>query len=144
MVSLLLAHGAHPFLSTQMKDSLCYSASAQRGCYSPISVAAAHGQRLVLQKLLSQPMAPINKEVLSLEEMLAEGTVTNRSSPVNSPPQFSKMQIKALQVRLLVPVSNYRKHVHYVCVNEDNKSIYTIIVGLKSNATCKRNFLMFM
>lgn len=97
MVSLLLAHGAHPFLSTQLKDSLCYSASAQRGCYSPISVAAAHGQRVILQKLLSQPMAPVSKDVLSLEEMLAEGTSTNRSSPVSSAPQFSKMQIKALQ-----------------------------------------------
>lgn len=76
IVSLLLAHGAHPFLSTQMKDSLCYSASAQRGCYSAISVAAAHGQRAILQKLISQPIAPINKEVLSLEEMLAEGSLS--------------------------------------------------------------------
>jgi ankyrin repeat/BTB/POZ domain-containing protein 2 len=33
MVSLLLSHGAHPFLSTLLKDSLCYSGSAQRGCY---------------------------------------------------------------------------------------------------------------
>lgn len=33
MVSLLLAHGAHPFISTQLKDTLCYSGSAQRGCY---------------------------------------------------------------------------------------------------------------
>lgn len=97
MVSLLLAHGAHPFLSTQTKDSLSYSPAAQRGCYSPISVAAAHGQRAILQKLLSQPAAPVNKEVLSLEEMLAEGSGTNRSSPVSSPPQFSKAQIKTLQ-----------------------------------------------
>ena len=56
-----------------MKDSLCYSASAQRGCYSAISVAAAHGQRVVLQKLLAQPLIPVSKEVLSLEEILAEG-----------------------------------------------------------------------
>lgn len=97
MVSLLLAHGAHPFLSTQPKDTLCYSASSQRGCYSSISVAAAHGQRAILQKLLSQPMAPVTKEVLSLEEMLAEGSSTSRSSPVNSAPQFSKTQLKALQ-----------------------------------------------
>lgn len=33
VVSLLLAHGAHAFLSTQLKDSLCFSGSAQRGCY---------------------------------------------------------------------------------------------------------------
>ena len=33
MVALLLAHGAQPFLSTLMKDTFCYSGSAQRGCY---------------------------------------------------------------------------------------------------------------
>ena len=33
VVSLLLAHGAHAFLSTQQKDTLCFSGSAQRGCY---------------------------------------------------------------------------------------------------------------
>lgn len=75
MVSLLLAHGANPFLSTQLLDSLCYSASAQRGCYSSISVAASHGQRSILQKLVAQPITPISKEVLSLEEMLAEGFI---------------------------------------------------------------------
>ncbi|XP_063224309.1 ankyrin repeat and BTB/POZ domain-containing protein 2 [Bacillus rossius redtenbacheri] len=73
LVSLLLSHGAHPFLSTQLKDSLCYSGAAQRGCYSAIAVAAAHGQRAVLHKLLSHPLNSTNKEVLSLEEILAEG-----------------------------------------------------------------------
>lgn len=97
MVSLLCAHGAHPFLSTEIKDSLCYSASTQRGCYSAISVAAAHGHRAVLQKLLAQPLAPVSKEVLSLEEMLAEGAPTNRTSPSNNAPQFNKTQVKALQ-----------------------------------------------
>lgn len=33
MVALLLAHGAQPFLSTLIKDTFCYSSSAQRGCY---------------------------------------------------------------------------------------------------------------
>lgn len=33
MVQLLLARGAHTFLSTLIKDSLCYSGAAQRGCY---------------------------------------------------------------------------------------------------------------
>lgn len=75
VVLLLLAHGAHPFFSTQLNDSLCYSASAQKGCYSAISVAAAHGQRVILQKLLAQPLVPVNKEVLSLEEILAEGNL---------------------------------------------------------------------
>ncbi|XP_068907517.1 ankyrin repeat and BTB/POZ domain-containing protein 2 isoform X3 [Tenebrio molitor] len=97
VVSLLLAHGAHPFFSTQIKDLLCYSASAQRGCYSAISVAAAHGQRAILQKLLAQPLIPVNKEVLSLEEILAEGATPNCSSSSNTTPHFTKSQVKSLQ-----------------------------------------------
>nr|CAD7404068.1 unnamed protein product [Timema cristinae] len=42
--------------------------------YSAISVAASHGQRSILHKLLSHPLnTNNNKEVLSLEEILAEG-----------------------------------------------------------------------
>lgn len=33
MVALLLGHGAQPFLSTLIKDTFCYSGSAQRGSY---------------------------------------------------------------------------------------------------------------
>lgn len=73
VVALLLSYGAHAFLSTQQKDSLCFSGNAQRGCFSAISVAAAHGQRTTLRKLLTHPLAPGSREVLSLEEMLAEG-----------------------------------------------------------------------
>lgn len=112
IVSLLCAHGAQPFFSTLIKDHLSYSASTQRGCYTAISVAAAHGHRAVLQKLLAQPLAPVNKEVLSLEEMLAEGNLAHNvqpksllcnlgtpksSSSTTASPQFSKTQIKALQ-----------------------------------------------
>ncbi|XP_062717124.1 uncharacterized protein LOC109418825 isoform X1 [Aedes albopictus] len=100
VVSLLLAHGAHAFLSTQLKDSLSFSGSAQRGCYSAISVAAAHGQRVSLRKLLSHPLAPGSREVLSLEEMLAEGDSTSRTQldrQTEVPPTLNKTQIKSLQ-----------------------------------------------
>lgn len=101
VVSLLLAHGAHAFLSTQQKDSMCFAGSAQRGCYSAISVAAAHGQRTSLRKLLSHPLAPGSREVLSLEEMLAEGDSSTRTGAIDrqneAPPTLNKTQIKCLQ-----------------------------------------------
>ncbi|KAF6198807.1 hypothetical protein GE061_006830, partial [Apolygus lucorum] len=106
MVSLLLSHGAHPFLSTVYKDSVSYSGAAQRGCYSAFAVAAAHGQRAVLHKLLSHPLNPNTKEVLSLEEILAEGTGTTErrgavgargpSESGNQLLKLSKPQIKCL------------------------------------------------
>ncbi|XP_073997606.1 ankyrin repeat and BTB/POZ domain-containing protein 2 [Rhodnius prolixus] len=108
MVSLLLSHGAHPFLSTVFKDSLSYSGAAQRGCYSAFAVAAAHGQRAVLHKLLSHPLNANTKEVLSLEEILAEGAsqlTAERRSAGRQPGEtnssqllkLSKAQIKCLQ-----------------------------------------------
>ncbi|XP_042210223.1 ankyrin repeat and BTB/POZ domain-containing protein 2-like [Homarus americanus] len=77
MMALLLSYGANPYLSTLMKDSLCYSGAAQRGCYAAIAVAAAHGQKSILHKLLSQPQHASAREVLSLEEILAEGANGN-------------------------------------------------------------------
>lgn len=99
-VSVLLAHGASSFLSTK-QSSMSFSAKAQQGCYSAISVATAHGQRLTLRKLLSHPFVPEKqRDVLSLEEMLAEGDNNTRSSHERQnevPPTLSKAQIRALQ-----------------------------------------------
>ncbi|XP_059218755.1 ankyrin repeat and BTB/POZ domain-containing protein 2 isoform X4 [Stomoxys calcitrans] len=105
VVSLLLLHGANAFLSTQQKDSMSFAGSAQRGCYCAISVAAAHGQRSVLRKLLSTPISQGSKDVLSLEEMLAEGdctnarsgTVADRLTSSEIATTLSKTQIKSLQ-----------------------------------------------
>ncbi|XP_011871454.1 PREDICTED: ankyrin repeat and BTB/POZ domain-containing protein BTBD11 isoform X3 [Vollenhovia emeryi] len=111
MVALLLAHGAQPFLSTLIKDSFSYSGSVQRGCYSAISVATAHGQRSCLHQLLSHPLnfsaKRGEKEILSLEEILAEGNAGNNSQQQTAEgrgarregkePVFNKIQTKALQ-----------------------------------------------
>ncbi|XP_055376999.1 ankyrin repeat and BTB/POZ domain-containing protein 2 [Condylostylus longicornis] len=100
VVALLLSHGAHAFLTTQQKDSMCFAGSAQRGCYSSISVAAAHGQRTCLRKLLSHPLSPGTREVLSLEEMLAEGDNSSRQAQERQnevPPSLNKTQVKSLQ-----------------------------------------------
>ncbi|XP_025985900.1 ankyrin repeat and BTB/POZ domain-containing protein BTBD11 isoform X1 [Solenopsis invicta] len=111
MVALLLAHAAQPFLSTLIKDSFSYSGSVQRGCYSAISVATAHGQRSCLHQLLSHPLnfsaKRGEKEILSLEEILAEGNAGNNSQQQTAEgrgarregkePVFNKIQTKALQ-----------------------------------------------
>lgn len=79
--------------------------------YSAISVATTHGQRSCLHQLLSHPLnfsaKRGEKEVLSLEEILAEGsagtspqqqTVDGRGNRrEGKEPVFNKVQTKALQ-----------------------------------------------
>lgn len=78
--------------------------------FSAISVATAHGQRNVLHQLLSHPLnfsaRRGEKEVLSLEEILAEGNastvpqhaVDSRANQRDGNESvFSKAQMKALQ-----------------------------------------------
>lgn len=97
-VSLLLAHGAHAFLSTRQNSSN-FTSTAQRGSYSAISVATAHGQRLSLRKLLSHPIVQEKRDVLSLEEMLAEGDNprSQHDRQQDVPPTLNKAQIRTLQ-----------------------------------------------
>lgn len=78
---------------------------------SAISVATAHGQRSCLHQLLSHPLnfsaKRGEKEILSLEEILAEGNAGNNSQQQTAEargarregkePVFNKIQTKALQ-----------------------------------------------
>ncbi|CAB0038726.1 unnamed protein product [Trichogramma brassicae] len=118
LVSLLLAHGAQPFLSTLQQDSFGYSASYAGNCSSSaVSVAAAHGQRDVLRQLLSHPLnfstRRNEKQVLSLEEILAEDEQQQQQQQQQSqdssgelPMRFSKAQLKVLQEAMYQSAEN--------------------------------------
>lgn len=100
LITLLLTHRANPFISTKTKDSLSFAATAQKGSYSAISVAVVHDNAQALQKLLNHPLAPASRDILSLEEMLAEdiNSIRPAANKRNNPiPKLSKMQIKCLQ-----------------------------------------------
>lgn len=70
-----------------------------------------------LRKLLSHPLAPGSREVLSLEEMLAEGDSTSRTQldrPTEAPPTLNKTQIKSLQEAMYHSAEN--NHLGKICL----------------------------
>ena len=82
-----------------------------QGCYSAISVASAHGQRAVLHQLLSHPLNSGRQEVLSLEEILAEG-----SSQHTGERRGNRLQVSAAAVggRVEGPSGGYLQGIYLI------------------------------
>ena len=124
IVELLLSFGASPFLSTLRVDTMSFGSSAQKGCYCALSTAASHGQRKAVHKLVTHPTTLTSqnsgKEVLSLEEILAEGIAGVKTSdreedgrrahkqlpPGNLFSRFSKNNVKKLQEAMYQSTEN--------------------------------------
>ncbi|XP_030070295.1 ankyrin repeat- and BTB/POZ domain-containing protein 3 [Microcaecilia unicolor] len=94
LVTLLLERGADPMVGTMYRNGI---STAPQGDMNSFSQAAAHGHRNVFRKLLAQPEKE-KSDILSLEEILAEGTDLPESAPgALCPSRNSKAKLKALK-----------------------------------------------
>ncbi|XP_063294193.1 ankyrin repeat and BTB/POZ domain-containing protein 2 [Pelobates fuscus] len=96
LVSLLLDRGADPLLNMLEAGGVSSSLHEEMNCYSH---AAAHGHRNIVRRLLTQPQL-CTGDVLSLEEILAEGVDSDTSSNGSYEQEselLCKTRLKALQ-----------------------------------------------
>ncbi|XP_046720665.1 ankyrin repeat and BTB/POZ domain-containing protein BTBD11-B isoform X2 [Silurus meridionalis] len=94
LVSLLLERGADPMVGTMYRNGISTTPHSEMNSFS---LAAAHGHRNVFRHLLSQSEKG-KGDVLSLEEILAEGTEAGeRNSLQMEAARIGKAKMKALR-----------------------------------------------
>nr|XP_048688328.1 ankyrin repeat and BTB/POZ domain-containing protein BTBD11 isoform X2 [Caretta caretta] len=130
LVTLLLERGADPMIGTMYRNGISMT---PQGDMNSFSQAAAHGHRNVFRKLLAQPEKE-KSDILSLEEILAEGTDLADAAPAPlCASRNSKAKLKALKEAM------YHSAEHgYVDVTIDIRSIgvpWTLHTWLESLRT---------
>jgi len=89
LVSLLLRKGADPYISV---NTASFSPGS-RGYGNAFAAAAAHGHRNILRKLLAEPGAQRDSDMLSLAEILSEGSLKDGGADR----KLTKKRSKALE-----------------------------------------------
>ncbi|XP_034445008.1 ankyrin repeat and BTB/POZ domain-containing protein BTBD11-B isoform X2 [Hippoglossus hippoglossus] len=131
LVSLLLERGADPMVGTTYRNGI---STAPHGDMNSYSLAAAHGHRNVFRKLLSHTETG-KGDVLSLEEILAEGTdLEGRSASQIDLIRSGKAKLKALKEAM------YHSSEHgHVDITIDIRSLgvpWTLHTWMESLRTC--------
>lgn len=132
LVSLLLERGADPLIGTTYRNGISSGLLGEMNSYS---LAASHGHRNVFRKLLSQ-VEKDKGDVLSLEEILAEGSETvERRAPQNEATlRTGKAKLRALREAMY----HSAEHGH-VDITIDIRSLgvpWTLHTWLESLRTC--------
>uniref|UniRef100_A0A7N8X8F0 BTB (POZ) domain containing 11b n=1 Tax=Mastacembelus armatus TaxID=205130 RepID=A0A7N8X8F0_9TELE len=131
LVSLLLERGADPMVGTMYRNGI---STAPQGDMNSYSLAAAHGHRNVFRKLLSHTEKG-KGDVLSLEEILAEGSELEGRSPSQIDLiRTGKAKLKALKEAMY----HSAEHGH-VDITIDIRSLgvpWTLHTWLESLRTC--------
>uniref|UniRef100_A0A1A7XNK5 BTB (POZ) domain containing 11 n=1 Tax=Iconisemion striatum TaxID=60296 RepID=A0A1A7XNK5_9TELE len=132
LVSLLLERGSDPMVGTMYRNGI---STAPQGDMNSYSLAAAHGHRNVFRKLLSHTEKG-KGDVLSLEEMLAEGSELEGGSSSSQVDlvRTGKAKLKALKEAM------YHSSEHgHVDITIDIRSLgvpWTLHTWLESLRTC--------
>ncbi|XP_064785683.1 ankyrin repeat and BTB/POZ domain-containing protein 3-B-like isoform X2 [Oncorhynchus masou masou] len=135
LVSLLLERGADPMVGTVYRNGI---STAPHGDMNSYSLAAAHGHRNVFRKLLSQTEKG-KGDVLSLEEILAEGTEEERGLEERNPSQLDLVRTGKAKLKALKEAMYHSSEHGHVDITIDIRSLgvpWTLHTWLESLRTC--------
>ncbi|XP_034734230.1 ankyrin repeat and BTB/POZ domain-containing protein BTBD11-B isoform X2 [Etheostoma cragini] len=131
LVSLLLERGADPMVGTMYRNGI---STAPQGDMNSYSLAAAHGHRNVFRKLLSHTEKG-KGDVLSLEEILAEGSELE----CRSPSQMDLIRTGKAKLKALKEAMYHSAEHGHVDITIDIRSLgvpWTLHTWMESLRTC--------